>query len=192
MQYEITLPADYDMAIIRHRVATRGHLLDDFDGLGVKAYLVRERGVDGSPVNQYAPFYVWHRVAGMSRFLLGGAGFQGIVDSFGRPGVRHWTGAAFHRGTATSATAATRHTEPIPDGADPAEAIKPALDELAETAATHGVHSTVLAVDPQAWELVRFTLWEGTPEVKGHLHYQVLHTSVPHLDELTDGPAWSR
>ena len=24
MQYEITLPADYDMAIIRHRVATKG------------------------------------------------------------------------------------------------------------------------------------------------------------------------
>ncbi|WP_424529583.1 DUF4865 family protein [Sphaerisporangium viridialbum] len=24
MQYEITLPADYDMAIIRHRVATTG------------------------------------------------------------------------------------------------------------------------------------------------------------------------
>ena len=27
MQYEITLPADYDMGIIRHRVATKGDLL---------------------------------------------------------------------------------------------------------------------------------------------------------------------
>lgn len=46
MQYEITLPADYDMDVIRHRVATRGHLLDDFPGLGIKAYLMRERGED--------------------------------------------------------------------------------------------------------------------------------------------------
>lgn len=49
MQYEITLPADYDMGIIHDRVATRGALLDTFPGLGLKAYCVRERGVDGSP-----------------------------------------------------------------------------------------------------------------------------------------------
>lgn len=29
MNYRITLPADYDMQIIRDRVATRGHLLDE-------------------------------------------------------------------------------------------------------------------------------------------------------------------
>ena len=58
MQYRLTLPADYDMEIIRRRVARKGHLLDDWEGLGLKAYLVRERGVHGSPVNQYAPFYL--------------------------------------------------------------------------------------------------------------------------------------
>jgi hypothetical protein len=56
MQYEITLPADYDMGIIHKRVETRGRLTDGFAGLGFKAYLVRT--VDSSPVNQYAPFYV--------------------------------------------------------------------------------------------------------------------------------------
>jgi hypothetical protein len=55
MQYEITLPAEYDMKIIRHRVATKGHLLDAFPGLGLKAFVIRERGIGGSPVNQYAP-----------------------------------------------------------------------------------------------------------------------------------------
>ncbi|WP_433257560.1 DUF4865 family protein [Streptosporangium sp. CA-135522] len=35
MQYEITLPADYDMKIIRHRVATRGSAMDAFPGLGL-------------------------------------------------------------------------------------------------------------------------------------------------------------
>ena len=71
MQYEITLPSDYDMNIIRHRVATKGHLLDMFPGLGLKAYLIRECGVDGSLVNQYAPFYLWASIAGMNRFLWG-------------------------------------------------------------------------------------------------------------------------
>jgi hypothetical protein len=66
MRYAITLPSDYDMNIIRHRVATRGHLLDTFHGLGLKAYFIRERGVDGSPVNQYAPFYLWASIAGMN------------------------------------------------------------------------------------------------------------------------------
>ncbi len=99
MQYSITLPADYDMNIIRQRVATRGHLLDTFPGLGLKAFLIRERGIDGSPVNQYAPFYLWTSIAGVNNFLWGNnAGFSGIVDSFGRPIVQHWTGVAFEKG----------------------------------------------------------------------------------------------
>lgn len=98
MQYEITLPADYDMGIIRDRVATRGHALDDRGGLGLKTYLIRERGVAGSPVNQYAPFYLWHDVGAMKDFLMGGGGFQGIVRDFGRPPVRHWAGIMLRDG----------------------------------------------------------------------------------------------
>lgn len=102
MQYEIGLPADYDMGVIRRRVADRGHLLDQWEGLGVKAYLMRERGVRGSPVNQYAPFYLWNTVAGMNSFLWGG-GFQGICDDFGRPSARQWTGVAFEEGSSSRA-----------------------------------------------------------------------------------------
>lgn len=102
MQYEITLPADYDMAIIRQRVATKGAMTDDFEGLGLKAYGIRERGVDGSPVNQYAPFYLWASVEGMNQFLWG-AGFAGLSRDFGRPIVRQWTGLAFERGPADRA-----------------------------------------------------------------------------------------
>lgn len=54
MEYEITLPADYDMEIIRNRIATRGHLMDAYPGLGLKAYLVRERG-DGVHLPQGTP-----------------------------------------------------------------------------------------------------------------------------------------
>ncbi|MBB6417958.1 hypothetical protein HDC93_003552 [Streptomyces sp. AK010] len=64
LQYEITLPAGYDMGIIRDRVARRGHVLDDWAGLGLKAYPIRERGLRGSPVNAYAPFSLWNRSTG--------------------------------------------------------------------------------------------------------------------------------
>jgi len=69
MQYEITLPADYDMQIIRDRVGATGHLLDSYPGLGVKAFLIRQRGVDGATSNQYAPFYLWADAAGAASFL---------------------------------------------------------------------------------------------------------------------------
>jgi len=75
MQYEITLPADYDMKIIRNRVEKRGHLLDTFPGLGLKAYLIRERGMDDSPINQYAPFYLWASINGMTRLRRPGYAF---------------------------------------------------------------------------------------------------------------------
>jgi hypothetical protein len=70
MQYEVTLPADYDIGTIRTRVAGRGHLLDDRTGLGLKAYAIRERGVDGSPR---------YRVAHLSA-----PGLAGV------PAGRHW------------------------------------------------------------------------------------------------------
>lgn len=50
----------------------------------LKAYLIRERGRDGSPVNQYAPFYLWADTDGMGRFLPGVDCSALAVDP------RHW------------------------------------------------------------------------------------------------------
>jgi hypothetical protein len=203
MQYELTLPADYDMKIIRRRVEDRGHRTDDFPGLGLKAYLIRERGTSGSPVNQYAPFYVWQHTDGMNRFLWGGGGFQGIVSDFGRPAVRHWTGVALLTGPAATSLprAATRHTETIPAGADPAELIGRATEALPALAAAHGVHTVTLAVDPHHWQLVRFTLWADAPATDapatgtpapgtGDEVYEVLHLSTPRLADIPTGRHW--
>ncbi|MGL4959782.1 MAG: DUF4865 family protein [Inquilinus sp.] len=186
MQYEITLPADYDMQVIRRRVAVRGPALDAFPGLGLKAYLIRERGVDGAPINQYAPFYLWASTAGMGRFLWGGGGFGGIVDSFGRPAVRHWTGIACLAGPDRSGVSryATRQAEPMPADADPAGLVAEAVTELGRRARLPGVHTAALVVDPRSWELVRFTLWTMTPVAEGE-QYQVLHLSTPQLGEIT-------
>ncbi|OIV35735.1 DUF4865 domain-containing protein [Mangrovactinospora gilvigrisea] len=195
MQYEITLPADYSMDVIRKRVAERGHLTDGFEGLGLKAYLVRERGADGSPVNQYAPFYLWDDTGGMNRFLWGGGGFDGIVASFGRPEVRHWTGVAFRTGpdAAGEPRAAVRRTVRLPAGADPAGVVPAAAEALEERARRAGVHSTALAVDPTRWELVEFTLHTDEPAAPTDPDtalYRVLHLSRPHFAELPLGRQW--
>ncbi|MGI8693771.1 MAG: DUF4865 family protein [Geodermatophilaceae bacterium] len=185
MQYEITLPADYDMDIIRRRVATRAHATDAFGGLGLKAYGIRERGVNGSPVNQYAPFYLWATTAGMTGFLLG-AGFAGLSNDFGRPPVQHWTGLVFEPGPAIDAVprAASRSTSRVPPDCSLDAAVGEAFAGVQAYRETAGVHSTALAVDPLSWELVHFTLWaEVAPDTSG-VRYEVLHLSRPHLQDL--------
>ena len=187
MQYEIALPADYDMGIIRDRVATRGHALDGFAGLGLKAYLIRERGVQGSPVNAYAPFYVWADTHGMSRFLFGGAGFGGVVASFGRPVVRQWSAFAFRQGPSVAASprAAVKRAELLPPDADPQEAAERAVAELDALGRAPGLHSAVACIDPTRWELMLFSLWEvQAPEECGSARYQVLRLSRPEMAAL--------
>ncbi|MFJ7071584.1 DUF4865 family protein [Streptomyces sp. NPDC098781] len=192
MQYEFTLPADYDMGVIRSRVARVGHLLDDWDGLGVKTYLLRERGgVHGSPVNQYGPLYLWNTVEGMNAFLWGGA-FQGTVNDFGRPCVRQWTGLAYAEGdTAGSpATHAVRRRQPVPDGVDLAAFMGDSADETERLAAHDGAVLVAAAVDTQAWELVHFSLWDrSAPKAEGDV-YQVLHVSAPGRGALPHGRQW--
>ncbi|MEW2044092.1 DUF4865 family protein [Streptomyces sp. NPDC005476] len=191
MQYELTLPADYDMDAIRTRVSRVGQLLDDWEGLGVKAYLVRERGIHGSPVNQYAPFYLWNTVEGMNTFLWGG-GFQRLSDDFGRPAVRQWTGLAYEEGAATGSPAlfAVRRRRRVPDGVPLAEAVREAVDETARLAREDGVVLTAAAMDTSRWESVHLSLWEhGTPKAEGDL-FRVLHLSAPGRAALPGGRQW--
>ncbi|MES4889728.1 DUF4865 family protein [Streptomyces sp. NPDC096012] len=189
MQYEMTLPADYDMGIIRERVARVGHLLDDWDGLGLKSYLVRERGRYGSPVNQYAPFYLWNSLAGMNRFLWGG-GFQRPVDDFGRPAVRQWTGLAYAEGTASRAAFAVRQREPLPDGIELSALMEDAAGDTERLAGADGAVLAAAAVDTHCWELVRFSLWEDdAPEAAGDV-FEVLHLSAPGRERIPRGRQW--
>jgi hypothetical protein len=61
-QYTVTLPGDYDMQIIRKRVVSKGPAFDDFPGLGVKVFLIRQKNHFGAESNQYAPLYLWPSV----------------------------------------------------------------------------------------------------------------------------------
>jgi hypothetical protein len=128
----------------------------------------------------------------MNRFLWGGGGFGGIVADFGRPEVRHWTGAAFERGPAYGAIprSATRRTRQVPAGEDPQDAVAAAIEEMRRLARTPEVQVTALAVDPGRWELAHFTLWTGAPSGTDGSRYEVLHVSAPHLDDLPRGRHW--
>jgi len=191
MQYELTLPAAYDMDVIRARVAAKGHLLDDWEGLGLKAYLMRERGEHGSPVNQYAPFYLWNTVEGMNSFLWGG-GFQGVSNDFGRPSVRQWTGLAYEEGggVGSRARVAVRRRRPVPDGVELGALTADAAGEARRLADEDGALLAAAGVDTSRWELVHFSLWaHDTPKAEGDV-FQVLHLSAPGLDRLPRGRQW--
>ncbi|GLW74884.1 DUF4865 domain-containing protein [Kitasatospora phosalacinea] len=204
-QYEITLPADYDLAVIRRRIEAGAPLLDDRPGLGLKAWLLRERGADGSPVNQYAPFYVWRSDGAAARFLVGGGGFENIVRDFGRPTVRHWTVLAHFSGPARAAVpvppVATRRLSTVPTDPDPlalAAHVERATEEVRELARHPEVHTAVLALDPDRWELLRFVLRTAVPAAPDDpaapdgstAVFRVPHLSAPELSALPEGRAW--
>jgi hypothetical protein len=79
MQYSFVLPADYDMAIVRERIAVKGKLLDNLPGLIFKAYLHAERGATAME-NTYAPFYLWQDEEAMHGFLNGARVCQRVAS----------------------------------------------------------------------------------------------------------------
>ncbi|SDS76142.1 protein of unknown function [Friedmanniella luteola] len=188
MQYQITLPADYDMGVIRDRVARTGHVLDRYPGLGLKAFLVRERGVDGSPVNQYAPFYLWSDAAGAASFLWSGVGFTAIVRDFGRPVVQTWVGGTSHRaaGGLAGARYAVRTTRRLGDDTDVVVAAAEADAGLRSAVGRPGTLLGAYGVDPRTWELVTFTLHAARPDDPSEdaTTFEVLHLSTPEHDRL--------
>jgi uncharacterized protein DUF4865 len=172
MQYEISLPADYDMGIIRRRVEKAAPMLDDFAGLALKAYVIRK--------GQYSPFYLWHDVEAMNRFLWFGGGFGRILESFGRPTVQHWLGLVSEPGPAhdKQPQGASKKVETLSPDADPMAAVAAAIAAAAERAKLTGVHTVAAGIDPRTWQLVQFTLWEG-PARDDEQRYEVLHLSAP-------------
>ena len=183
MQYSFTLPADYDMAIIRRRIAEKGHLLDDFPGLAFKAYLYasRDDGELPSGDNLYAPFYLWRDGEAMNRFL-GGAGFLALTQAFGRPSISTFSVWQAQLGDELmTAVCATRDIASLPSGV--------ALDEWRQmeseanrAAMADGALAAVSAFEPTGWTRVNFRLW---PDLRaGHARksaqaYRVGHVSQP-------------
>jgi hypothetical protein len=182
MQYRIALPADYDMAIIRKRIADRGHLTDELPQLAFKAYLYADRQAPyaAGRENRYAPFYLWRDPQGMNDFLSG-EGFAGVIASFGRPIVHTWS--AWHAEMLPDlsiATHATCESVPIPE--------RVALSTMRDTEHANlradldcGAVAAISAFDPTHWTALRFRLWRDIAGLSGDNVdiYQVGHISQP-------------
>ncbi|MFJ3490652.1 DUF4865 family protein [Leifsonia aquatica] len=180
MQYQVTLPADYDMEIIRDRVRRTGHLLDGFDGLEFKAYLIQEKA-HGATRNAYAPFYVWRDIDGMRSFCWGEPGYSSIIRDFGRQPIQDWTLHRIVRGPADydSARSLTVETLPLPTDAPPSRS----LDQITEQFLLRPAGTTVAlvtAVDVTSWSLIRVTLSTIEPNQSSTrvAAYEVLHVST--------------
>jgi hypothetical protein len=190
-QYVFTLPADYDMRIIRERVAAKAVAYDTFPGLGIKAFMIREKGPFGADANQYAPFYVWPQAAPMWDFVMG-AGFAGVVAAFGWVPIQTWAVLDVRRGAhdhpPTAIRSATREDAPIVPATDLA-ALRGAELESQRQVLTEDptIVARVVGVNVETWRLVRFTLFaqplDGPPPA-GSTAYEVLHFSGPGLDRL--------
>lgn len=189
MNYQLTLPAATDMEALRERIPLIGKRFDDLPGLGYKAFLFRKRGENGSPVNQYAPFYLWNDLDAAQRFLWQGGGFDGVASTYGRPVVQTWLGTRVAFGPAESASPrwAVRHVEQVREGRileDLVSEQSARIDELANRA---GVHSAAFAIDPRTWTSVEFTLTADKPSAEFDDEvYEVPYLSISDLSSLSD------
>ena len=184
MQYNFPLPADYDMAIIDHRIREKGPLLDNLPGLKFKAYLTARKGdaVTGSRQNFYSPFYVWQQEEGLSDFVSG-PGFSALTENFGRPQVDTWI--AWHTETSAdirSAKFATREVVAIDAETSLAELRANETEAAAQAISNGEALASVAAFEPTHWTLVRFRLLAEPPKdpgLSGVQAYNVGHLSLP-------------
>lgn len=183
MQYSFTLPADYDMAIIDRRIAEKGHLLDNYPHLRFKAYLsARRTDTTRSRDNLYAPFYLWDDVEGLNNFL-GGDGFAGVSEAFGRPQVKSWfVWQAFVSPDVAQAVYATREVVPIEASTLLGERRKQESERVFRDGEHKRILASVMGFEPTNWTVVRFRLWradELEPVINATQIYKVGHMSLP-------------
>jgi len=188
-QYTVTLPADYDMEVIRNRVKEKGNGYDTFPGLGCKVFMIREKGRYGAESNQYAPVYLWPAVEPLWRFVAG-AGFAGIIDSFGWTSIRYWLGLAYARDRGTDITAVRSVSQvevPIRPGTDLGNMRNREAEQAHESVRnTSGLIARAVGVDTNHWTLVRFDYWasEQSALPASVIGYEALHVSAPQVAEL--------
>ncbi|WP_038149218.1 DUF4865 family protein [Tolumonas lignilytica] len=164
MQYSFVLPAGYDMALIRNRIESKGHLLNGFNGLKFKAYLYACQD-ENQPAseNLYAPFYLWENSDGMSEFLSS-AGFARLCRDFGVPSVKTWVPWFSElQANLTEAKYASREIVSIPAYCDLAELKAQETARARQSITERGALASLVAFEPSNWSLVRFSLWRDRP-----------------------------
>ena len=124
--------------------------------------------------------------------FIAGAGFKGILNSFGWTAIHCWLGLAYARQRDfdwVDLRAVSRAEAAILPGTDlaalHAEEIEAARKVVAQDA---GLVARAVGVDTKAWMLVRFDYWvlaqNALPQEARS--YEVLHVSAANPDALTE------
>ncbi|MGC6173180.1 DUF4865 family protein [Lacrimispora sp. 38-1] len=174
MQYVITLPGDYDMDIIRKRVAENGNKTDGFPGLKYKCYLIREKGIGGFE-QAYAPLYLWSQEEGMNHFLFGGY-YDQIIRSFGwqhvNIGIPLFTDFNDQFMNSRYVIEITGSISPELSLSKVPERIRLMADE------EKGITGQVCIYNPDKWRYSLFSFLKDRPQItKDSRVYQILHIS---------------
>ena len=154
-QYTHRLPADYGMARIRQRAASRGPDWDSLPGLIFKGFLIREKGKLGATGNAYSSLYLW-RDADAFAAMITGDRFQAVIDAFGRPAVETFIVLASAFGPARDAAFVQRTDELVPAGADLALLREQESKAAQDIAAGDETFAAITALDVSGWQLSRF------------------------------------
>lgn len=154
MQYTIQLAMGYDMNLIRKRVEERSGLFETLPGLVHKSYLM-----NGDDLI-YAPFYVWDNLVEARRFMLNDL-FGGVIRDFSRPRIRTWTIVdRIYGNREIVPTYAIRETDIIAPEENLNDMVTRELEEQAKLlAGNDSLHMHLIALDPDRWELMRYSLW---------------------------------
>lgn len=184
--YRHRLPADYDLARIRERIAARGPTWDEAPGLIFKAFTLGDRR-EGAATTAYSSLYLWHDAAAAADFLAG-PGFESVVATFGRPRIETWLPLAVDLGEAVTASALVRTDRLLPEGSDLGAERRAEIGSSRRRAAASGVLATVVGLDPAGWHTTRFTLGAPAPLQDGDTACgTIVHLAGPGLAALRAG-----
>lgn len=176
MQYTIRLPHGYDMSLIRARVEERSQLFEKLPGLAHKSYLVNDED------RIYAPFYIWEDMREARQFMLNDL-FRGVIQAFNRPRVRNWTVLdRVHGNRHITPTFAVQEADSIPSEESLDALVTREIKAQSKLLENENLYFHIIALDPDRWELMRFSLWKdqrsATPQAADVVqHYEVLHVS---------------
>lgn len=153
MQYTIRLAGDYDLDLLRDRVARRKPLFDNVEGLLHKAYLFNaDQAI-------YAPFYVWQSDDAARAFLTSDL-FGDLVETFGRPRVRCWGVVAYSGNPkAGEPRVAIKETDTIAAEDSLPELCRREVALHQEALVDGGACFHLTGLDPDRWELMRYSVW---------------------------------
>ena len=180
MQYNIILPSDYDVNIIKRRIRDNGNKTDGFPGLKLKAYLIAEKGKYNNYENQYAPFYLWEQEDGMNKFLLDGY-FNNILNSFGWTRVLNWVVLHEQVKKTVEPQYAAIQTISVPVYSDLTVIGNNEKEHFYKLKTDDSLTAYVAAYNPCSWEICHF-LMATSPDLlknsaKNSLIYDVHHIS---------------